>query len=143
MLIIRPEQMAVFQPVAEAAFVRRVVEYLRRKHGDVIVRLVSGTTTLKEIPDETLREMAGYGLTRAQGYGMKSEADLAGFICLMFKVAPNFDSHPLIQHALNDPAPAPDSRLNRLWEHTSDENWTAAKRQYDAAAWGLKSSGEI
>jgi hypothetical protein len=139
MLKIRPEQIAVFQPVAEAAFISRVVEYLRQELAETIVQLPSGTTTLKELPLETLTAMVEHGITRARSYGLSWESSLATFVAFMFIVAPNFDSHPLIQRVLKDPEVAPEARLEQLWQKTTEENWQAAKHHYDPQAWNLNS----
>jgi hypothetical protein len=138
-LVIRKQQMEAFQPVAEAAFVRKVADYLRETHAEVKVRLPGGDLTVRQIPDETLLEMAQNGIARARGYGITWKSTLKAFVVLMFVAAPNFDEHPLVSRVLQNDEFAPDSRIDRLWERISEHNWDAVKQNYDPAAWRLKS----
>jgi hypothetical protein len=138
MLKIRPEQMKVFQPVAEAAFAREIVEELREEHADTVVHLPTGTFAIEQIADDALLELVKTGIARAREYGITWECTLAAFVVLMFVVAPNFDQHPLIQRVLRDESVGPDSRIDQLWERTSEENWQAAIQSYDASAWQLR-----
>lgn len=141
MLKIRPAQLQAFQQVAEAAFVGRVVAHLRAHHAGAVVRLPSGETTVAALPDDTLRELVAGGLTRARRYGIEWESNLTAFVVLMFTAAPNFDAHPIIQHVLTNPQTPPESRIDRLWEDTTEENWEAAEAAYDVNAWGLSATG--
>ncbi|MGH9760485.1 MAG: hypothetical protein ACREDR_37500, partial [Blastocatellia bacterium] len=101
-LKIRPEQVDAFQEVADAAFVRRVVEHLRERHPSAIVRISSGTVKVEQIQDDVIRKMVESGVARARGYGMTWESSIASFVVLMFLTAPNFDKHPLIERVLKD-----------------------------------------
>lgn len=137
MLIIRPKQMEAFQPVADSAFVRRIVAHLRDEHGDTLVQFVTASSPVNQIVDETLQEMVRNGITRAREYEMASESSLASFVVLMFVVAPNFDAHPLIKRVLTDESVPADERIGHLWERTSDQNWEAARQNYDPTDWNL------
>jgi hypothetical protein len=138
MLRIRQAQIKVFQPQAEAGFVSRMTEYLREHHRDVVVKLPSGDILVREISDERLRKMVENAIARARGYAMNWESSLGAFVVLMFVTAPNFDRHPLIHRVMSDENIAPDSRIGQLWERTTDENWKAVKKSYDANAWDLE-----
>ncbi|HVF51078.1 MAG TPA: hypothetical protein VNA19_13370 [Pyrinomonadaceae bacterium] len=142
MLTVRPEQLQVFQGVADDAFVERTVEYLRKNHADINVRLPSGEPTVGEIADEQLRQMVRGGVARARRYGIQWESNLTAFVVLMFTAAPNFDQHPLIQLVLNSPQTPPESKIDRLWEDTTEENWQAVEAAYDPAAWGWPAQEE-
>ncbi|HKP85579.1 MAG TPA: hypothetical protein VJZ26_05765 [Blastocatellia bacterium] len=135
MLKIRAEQFEVFQPVAESAFVRRVAEHLRDNHADVMVRLPNEVILVKQISDDRLRGMAKEGMARAREYGMDWESAVTAFVVLMFVAAPNFDKHPLIQRILRDERTPANSRIDQLWERTSEENWEAVRKNYDPTAW--------
>jgi hypothetical protein len=141
MLIIRQEQFEVFQTVAEAAFVRRVVEHLRTHHGDVVIQLPNEVVLVKQIADERLHRIARQGVRRARGYGMDWESGVTAFVVLMFVAGPNFDKHPLVERILRDERVAANSRIDQLWERTSDDNWEAVRNNYDPAAWELDSEG--
>jgi len=138
MLIIRPEQLEIFKPVADAQFAERVAAYLRRKQADTVVRLANGATLVSRLSDETLMKMVRLGIERARLYDFTWESSITSFILLMFKVAPNFDRHPLIARALKDARFAPDERIEKIWERVTARNWEAAREDYDASAWQLK-----
>jgi len=137
MLKIRPEQSEAFQPVADAAFVDGVVDYLRKSRPQEIVRLPGGQTTIAEIPDEILSAMVRGGIARAREYGITWCSTLAGFVSLMFISAPNFDDHPLLKRALFDNDTDPNGRLEKLIEDSTEQNWEAVRQAYDPSAWGL------
>lgn len=134
---VRPEQMEVFQPVAEAAFARRLTEYLRRAHSGLSVRIPPGATLIKRIPAAVLTRMVQNGIERGRAYGLSWESSLAAFVLIMFVAAPNFDQHPLIQRVLRDDDASPDGRIESLWSRISNENWRAVEAYYDPRAWGL------
>ena len=138
MLKIRPEQSEAFQPVAEAAFVAEVVDYLRKTRPQEVVRLPGGPTTIAEISDEILSVMVRGGIARGREYGITSSSTLAGFVSLMFISAPNFDDHPLLKRALLDNDTDPNGRLEKLIQDSTEQNWEAVRQAYDASAWGLK-----
>jgi hypothetical protein len=143
MLKVRHSQLKAFQPSAEAAFEHRVADYLRENHADGAVKLPADSGEVKEVEvksldDETLLKMIRTGIARARSYGMTWESSLTAFVVIMFVIAPNFDEHPLMTHILKDGSIEPDERIDRLWEHTTDSNWEAAKRDYNVAAWSDK-----
>ena len=138
MIKIRPEQSEAFQPVAEAAFVAEVVDYLRKTRPQEVVRLPGGQTTIAEIPDEILSSMVRDGIARARKYGITWRSTLTGFVALMFISAPNFDDHPLLKRALLDNETDPNSRLDKLIQDSTEQNWEAVRQAYDASAWGVK-----
>lgn len=140
MLIIRPEQFAAFKAVAETAFVTRLAERVREKHADVVIELPNGSSAVKQLPDDVLQAMVEQGIARARGYGMSWESTLTAFVAIMFVAAPNFDEHPLIQRVLKDESAPPDSRIDQLWDRTSDQNWEAVERNYDPSAWGISAT---
>jgi hypothetical protein len=135
MLKIRPEQFAVFQPVAERAFVRRLVEHLRDHHPEVVVRFASEVWLVKQLGDAKIYALVGNAIARARALGLDWESSITAFVALMFVVAPNFDEHPLIQRVLKDERVPANSRLEQLWERTTEENWEAARKNYDVNAW--------
>jgi hypothetical protein len=138
-MLIRSEHLATFQPQADEQFIDELVEHLLDEYDDVTVELPLETTGIDEVPREVLREMVGKGIERARRYGLTWESTLASFVSLMFVVAPNFDEHPLIQHALTTETIAPDERIELLWEGITDEHWDAAGNSYDPHAWGVDS----
>lgn len=138
MLKIRPEQFAGFQPVAERAFIRRVVEHLRENHSDLVVQFANEVMLIKQIADEKLYTLVKRGIGRARALGMDWESGITAFVVLLFVAAPNFDQHPLIQRVLKDERVPANSRTEQLWERTSEENWEAVRKNYDVKAWDIE-----
>lgn len=138
MLTIRPEQMEAFQRAADTAFERRVVEYLRKNHSEVVVQLPKGIFLVKQIPDGTLHEMVQNGIVRARQYDLSWESNLMAFVVLMFVAAPNFDAYPLMQQVLRDAEIPPNFRIDDLWKKISDQTWDMIKQNYNPSAWNLK-----
>ena len=141
MLTIRREQFEAFRHVAESAFVRRVVEHLRENVADSVVQLPNEVILVKQISDERLRGMVRRGIARARDYGMDWESSVTAFVALMFVAAPNFDKHPLIERVLRDERVEANSRVDQLWERTSEDNWEAIRKNYDPTAWEPESIG--
>ena len=137
-MIIRPEQLEAFQSVADRVFVRQMVEYLRENHAGALVYLPDGSIAVEQIPDEILYEMVRNGIARARSYGLSWESTVGAFVVLMIVIAPNFDEHPLIQRILTDESVPENDRIDELWGRTSEQNWEAAEKSYDANAWNLK-----
>jgi hypothetical protein len=142
MLIVRPEQLAVFQTVADSAFAQSLMDYLRENHSDVVVQLPSGEAGVEEIADDVLSKMVQTGIARARSYGLTWESTITAFVLLMFVAAPNYDKHPLIQRVFKSETEEPNSVMEQLWEETADENWEAVKHDYDVRAWGLEDKEE-
>lgn len=138
MLKIRAEQMKAFQDTADAAFIKKLATHLREKHGDTGVQLPSGTFLVFELPAETLEAMVRTGIARAREHGYASEADLAGFVVLMFETAPNFDDHPLLRRGLRDERVKLEERLQALLQNATEANWGVVKEAYDASAWKVE-----
>lgn len=141
MLTIRREQFEVFHHVAETAFVRRVGEHLRENIADAVIQLPNEVILVKQISDERLYRMVRHGIARARDYGMDWESSVTAFVVLMFVAAPNFDKHPLIERVLRDERVEANSRVDQLWERTSEDNWEAIRKNYDSTAWEPDSEG--
>ena len=137
MLKILPDQMLAFRPVADELLVERIVEHLRTAYADNSVHLPSRTLRLAEIAENDLKAMVQTGLAQARSYQITHESALAGFVAVMFEVAPNFDSYPLMQQILQDETTPPNARLDLLMERATEEDWEKIKGSYDSAAWKL------
>lgn len=140
-LKIRPEQLEAFQPVADAAFVRRLVSHLRSNHEDSEVTIPSGRLKVAQVSDDVLRRMVESGIARARTYGMTWESSIASFVVLMFLTAPNFDKHPLIERGLRDEQVDANGRIENLWHRVSGQNWQAVESYYDVDAWAVQEAG--
>ena len=135
MLVIRDEQQEVFKSAADALFEQRIMTYLRESHGDAEVRVLTGELSIAQIPDDLLLQMVKKGIAGAREYDMTWESSIMSFVVLMFVVAPNFDQHPVIRSILTNELFPPDSRMDQLWETTTDEHWEVIEQNYDINAW--------
>jgi hypothetical protein len=127
--------MEAFRPLADEMFLDRVVEYLRQKHSQTVLRLPSGDVPVEQLRTETLRTLAERGIARSRAFGLKAESSLIGFVVIMLLVGPSFDAHPAIGSALSDHSIAPELRIRRLCDVTTDDVWQEARNAYDPAAW--------
>jgi hypothetical protein len=139
MLRMRPEQLQVFQPVAETNFVNRIVDHLTAKHAAVVVRLGQQSTTVKQLPTEVLQGLVRQGIARARAYGLTWESSVGGFVVILFVAAPNFDAHPLVRRVLKDERVPADLRVKHLWHRTTAKTWAKVRERYDPAAWRKES----
>ena len=128
-MIIRNEQMRGFLPNSDEEIVGFIAGHLASESRELIQRL----------PPTDLREMIANGIKRARSHGLQTMGDLAGFVSIMFAIAPDFDEQPQIRAALADPADAPEDRFASLFRVQFDSAWKdAADRsnaRSDAEAW--------
>jgi hypothetical protein len=137
MFKIKSEQIRLFQPDAEAAFVVRVMDYLKENHADEVVHLPNSTVRVAELPDGILREMVRGGIIRAENHGIEWKSTLLSFVVLLFSAAPNFDRHPKARKFFSENATIDDAALESLMDAMTDEDWEALEKRYDPQAWTL------
>jgi hypothetical protein len=135
MLKIRSEQIRPFEPDAKAAFVNRVMNYLRENHGDALVRLPKGQNSVAELPETILRNLVENGIARGESYGLTWKSSLISFVVLMFIVAPNFDLDEKVAKVLTDENIPADKRVRVITEQMTDEDWEKVAEKYDEKAW--------
>src|SRR5438094_1256738 len=123
MLRIRTEQLEAFQPVAEASFESRVIDYLHAEHEDALIRSSSRTLPIAQLADEDLIQMVRRRIKKAREYGIRWESSLTAFVVLTFIVGANFDEQPAIRQVLTDEQVEPDLRIDQLWERTTEQDW--------------------
>ena len=144
MFKIKSEQIRVFQPDAEAAFVVQVMDYLKEKHADATVHLPQGISyTVADLPEETFREIVRVGLRRAGDYRIKWKSTLLSFVVLLFIVAPNFDRHPKARNFFNQTTIIDDEAMERFMDEMTDRDWEAIEKRYDPQAWKLMIVEEV
>ena len=143
MFKIKSEQIRLFQPDAEEAFVGRVMDYLRENHSNAEIGLPDGKTTVAALADEKLRLMVQDGLRRGGDYRIEWKSTLLSFVVLLFIVAPNFDRHPKARKFFNETETIDDAALEGLMDEMTDENWAAIERRYDPQAWNLTINEEV
>ncbi len=134
-MIIRSEQIDVFNKIAEDNFVRKLSTHLRTNYAETMVRMPEENSVLSELSDETLESLVRFGIERAREYGITFESSISTFIAIMFDVAPNFHTHELAQPVLKDENTEANSRVNVLLEKLSGDEWKTIKGSYDTSAW--------
>ena len=135
MLKIRSEQIRPFEPDAKAAFVKRVMNYLRENHRDALVRLPKGQNHVGQLPETVLRTLVENGITRGESYGLTWKSSLISFVVLMFIVAPNFDRDEKVAKVLTDENIPADKRVRAVTQQMTDEDWEKVAEKYDEKAW--------
>lgn len=139
-MLIRAEQMAVFQKRADDDFVRRLNSHLREKYEATVVRLPDKESTVGELSDEELNQLINIGIERARKFGISYESATAAFVAMMFYLAPNFSEHEAANPHLKDENTEPNARMDKLLDKLTKEDWERIKRAYDVNAW--KPNGE-
>ena len=134
-MIIRSEQITVFQSAAEDEFESDLCSHLRENYAESLVRLPEEEYLVKDLPDETLHRLVGVGIGRARSYGLTFESSIAAYTALMFEAAPNFDKHRLSNLCLKDQNIDPNDRLDEILKAFSDKHWERIKSDYDVDAW--------
>jgi hypothetical protein len=138
-MLIRAEQMAVFQKRADDDFARRLGAHLRENYETTVVRLPDKETTVAELSDDELNALVNIGIERSRQNGFSYESTISAFTAIMFDVAPNFSEHEIAQPILKDENAEPNSRIDKLLEQLTEEDWNTIKNSYDASAWKPKS----
>ncbi len=134
-MIIRSEQMEVFESAAEEDFGRRIATHLRENYANSLVRLPDQESVVKELDEETLDKLVRHSIERARIYELSFESTISAFTAIMFDVAPNFDQHSMSKLCLKDESIEPNFRLNELLKILTDEHWEKMRADYDVNAW--------
>lgn len=123
MIKISRDQVADLERAVFAEEVRDMARYMRLEHAEAVA----------EIDDAELLRRVEKGIARAQSYGMEWDSTITAFVAIMFEVAPTFDEQPAIQRVLSDGRIPADTRIDALWDRTSDEDWDEAEAMADQA----------
>jgi len=134
-MVIRAQQIGVFEKKAQTSFVVSLREYLRGSHAKARVHLPTGVYSLQDIPEQVLTELVRRSIEKGRLYSLTWQSSLAAFVTLMFVAAPNYDADPLIQRTLTDPAIPANDRVQRVCQWATDRYWEKVRNAYDPAAW--------
>jgi hypothetical protein len=118
MLVIRKEQMAIFQLEAERTFVDKVLEKVCTRYAD----------TIRDVEIGILRKRVTHGIARAHEYGLTWMNNLTIFVMLMFDLGPEFDRYPAFNRCLTDVNLEPDERMKVLLKETTQDDWRCARQ---------------
>lgn len=130
MLVIREEQMKVFDAAAEASFERRLAALVR----EIQPELVS------ELDEDDLLACVQAGIERARGHGLGGEQSIGIFVGWMLEIAPNFDEQPNIRRLLTYPGLEPEQRLELVEQLATEEDWDQAAEMYNEDAWDAETA---
>lgn len=132
--------MSAIDSDAEEKFVRRLGAHIRQNYARAIVTTAreEEKTTVGNLSAEALERLVRAGIERARSLDFTYESSISAFTALMFEVAPNFDSHELIEPFIVDEEIAPNERLNPLLESVTEKEWEQIRKTYDADAWQSK-----
>jgi hypothetical protein len=126
MFTVRTAQIRVLQKSLDRSFAQRTMQQIKD----------SGLPDTEGIDDTQLLEMVDTGIVRAQARGFTWESSIAGFVYLMFSVAPNFDVHPAFEKVLSEPPPKDENaRLESLFQRVNKRDWEAARLKSDWSIW--------
>jgi ElaB/YqjD/DUF883 family membrane-anchored ribosome-binding protein len=137
MFKIRPEHIRTFQPQAEAAFTRAVMEYVRKTHADAIVKLPGGERAIGKLSANVLRKMVEGGIAQSRRHGLDLKSAMISFVTTMFLTAPNFDEHPVAKQILSEIAQLAEQSFDKLLDEMTDENWAEVEKNQNPKAWNL------
>ncbi len=101
--------------------------------------------SVQYLEKEVLEERITKCITKARRYSLNTIADIAGFVALMFELAPNFDEHPSFARVLLDDRLSAESKMKKLSEVITDREWDEALDLYDRSYWAVqnkKASGD-
>ncbi len=129
-LVVRPEQMRVFERAEEDRFCRRAAAHIRSEHPLAVAHL----------SDAELLRRVDLGYERARRYRFTTQATFLGYLVLMFIVGAQFDTHPSIQEILNQDWIPPDSRFAYLADAISSEEWEEARALGDGSFWNPRTA---
>jgi hypothetical protein len=134
-MIIRTEQITVFEDKAEEDFVQRLAAHLRENYPESLVRQAETDDLVKDLSDEVLFELVRVSIQRARKYDLTYESSISAFTALMFSTAPNFDMYNLSNLCLKDENVEPNDRLDEILKIFNEGHWEKVILNYDVTAW--------
>jgi hypothetical protein len=75
---------------------------------------------------EELYDEISEGVERVEGYGLKKDSDVSGFVKLLFTIAWHFDEYPLFYEILTEELYEPYQKMPYLFESATDDDWEEA-----------------
>jgi len=110
---IRAKQIDVLSQPAKDNFVPDMADKL---HGDM-------PWTVEPYSDEELEAEIRRAMTQARRYRIDGPANLDVFCRLWFRIGPEFDEQPRVQHILKNQRKPADVRLRSLQENITPAEW--------------------
>jgi hypothetical protein len=124
-LIIRVQQMEVFQEAAYDTFAGQLAKALRQIQPQDVTH----------VSDAELLQFVRAAVERGRSFGLLSELSLSPFVATSVRVAPNFYEHPNVNSILVNYSIPEDRRMELLLETTSADTWQQVLDTADDALW--------
>lgn len=106
MLIIKREQLQLFDAVAERDFHNRLLSFLREELPEYTA----------DMDDTGLRLFIREAQSHAERHGIESDQGIAQYVCLALETSPTFADAPEISSYLHQPGVSPDLGMDELVE---------------------------
>jgi hypothetical protein len=90
---------------------------------------------LSGMPRDLVFDMVDGGIATARSFGLSTPEDLAGFVCLMFEIGPEFYRQPNILKILQDNSIEPQRKLEELDRRTTEQDWNEARDNLAEQSW--------
>lgn len=119
MLIIRQNQMQIFDEIDKQNFIDEVIREIREQHAAECMGL--------SVAD--LRLTVANGLERAVRYGLLKKSALSMFIQLLFVAGPDFDQYPPVRYLLTHPAIPPNDKIDSVIQSMQDADWAEMRKR--------------
>ena len=115
-MIIRREQMEVFENQAEREFIIRLADHLRTGH----------PRKTKPFDDPALLQRTRESVQTARALGVTLQDSLALFAALQFEFGRHFHLHPKVKKLLS--RQPPDEAIQNIPDVMTDQDWNEAER---------------
>ena len=134
-MIVRQEQMKRFELTGFDRFVARLMQHLLRYHSTAKVFVPDAKQVLlRELAKPDLEKLVRYGIERAKSHQLTLEPTITGFVAMLFEIAPNLDSMPVMAAILRAPIDE-QQKISMLCEVPGRAQWAEAVEKYDPNAW--------
>jgi hypothetical protein len=90
---------------------------------------------LAGVPRDILLDMVDGGIAAGRSFGLSAPENLAGFVCLMFEIGPEFYRQPNILNILQDGAIEPHRKLEALDRQATEQDWEEARENLAEQSW--------
>src|SRR5262249_3536980 len=124
-MIMRGDQIKVFESNAENEFVNRLIHYLQQKH----------PARIEDLDDENRHRRVCAAIAKARANGFTWESSIAGFVALMFELTPEFDRHPAFHAALEKRHADENERIRAIYRTVTDKDWEEARALSGPDSW--------
>ena len=124
MLIIRRAQMLALDRAIDHVLIDRLLRHFRYRRSGLV----------RDLSDDELRAWVVLGISRARGYGITWESNIARFVFRMLDIGPLFDQFPPVRQILLKPTIPDEEKMLVIGNTITRAQWAEA-RQFSATDW--------